>query len=110
MLFVFAGEPPAPPPAESASVHILAPGVYHQSLNPQSGDTYYLSPGSYVYGSLNLRPGGGGRNVLEGGAFRYDEQESPSVDVNRRHAKARCYIEDTLMMKKHRRQLTDPKG
>src|SRR6185437_8212874 len=55
MLFVFAGEPPASPPnSTNPSFHFYPPGVYHQSLNPKSGDTYYLAPGSYFYGSLNL--------------------------------------------------------
>jgi hypothetical protein len=54
MLFLFAGAPPAPPPPVSPSLHYYQPGVYHQSLNPKSGDTYYLAPGSYFFGSLNL--------------------------------------------------------
>lgn len=53
MLFVFAGSPPPAPPSGS-QVHVYGPGVSHQSLNPKSGDTYYLSPGAWFYGSLNL--------------------------------------------------------
>ncbi|KAA6457269.1 hypothetical protein DYQ86_23365 [Acidobacteria bacterium AB60] len=54
MLFLFAGAPAPAPPKAADNVHIYGPGVYHQSLNPQNGDTYYLAPGSYFFGSLNF--------------------------------------------------------
>ncbi|WP_348263735.1 PA14 domain-containing protein [Telmatobacter sp. DSM 110680] len=79
MLFVFAGEPPAPPPAESPSVHVLAPGVYHQSINPQSGETYYLAPGSYFFGSLNLWKVSGVK-VLGRGTIVYEGVQDPKTD------------------------------
>jgi hypothetical protein len=53
MLFLFAGTPPPPPPT-GPNVHIVAAGIHRQSLNPRSGDTYYLAPGAYIFGSLNL--------------------------------------------------------
>ncbi len=53
MLFVFAGSPPAPPPS-GPNVTIVPVGVQRESLNPRSGDTIYLSPGAFVFGSLNL--------------------------------------------------------
>lgn len=53
MLFVFAGTPPRPPPP-GPNVTIIPPGVHRESLNPKSGDTIYLAPGAYVFGSLNL--------------------------------------------------------
>ena len=53
MLFLFAGAPPTDFPRNPA-IHVYMPGIYHQSLNPKSGDIYYLEPGSYFYGSLNL--------------------------------------------------------
>jgi hypothetical protein len=53
MLFLFAGTPPPPPPS-GPNVHIVPEGVHRESLNPKSGDTYYLAPGAYVFGSLNL--------------------------------------------------------
>jgi PA14 domain-containing protein/PKD domain-containing protein len=53
MLFLFAGAPPPPLPRDP-KIHAYQPGVYHQSLNPKSGETFYLAPGSYFYGSLNL--------------------------------------------------------
>jgi hypothetical protein len=79
MLFVFAGEPPAPPPPAGPSVHVIAPGVYHQSLNPQSGDTYYLAPGSYFYGSLNLWKVTGVK-VLGRGTIVYEGTQDPNSD------------------------------
>jgi hypothetical protein len=39
MLFVFAGSPPTPTPP-GPQVHVYPPGVYRESLNPKSGDTY----------------------------------------------------------------------
>jgi len=53
MLFLFAGTPPPPLPPDPA-IHAYQPGVYHESLNPKSGETLYLAPGSYFFGSLNL--------------------------------------------------------
>jgi hypothetical protein len=79
MLFVFAGEPPAPPPPPAPSVHVIAPGVYHQSINPQSGDTYYLAPGSYFYGSLNLFNVTGVK-VLGRGTIVYEGTQDPNSD------------------------------
>jgi hypothetical protein len=53
MLFLFAGTPPPPLPRDP-TIHVYLPGVYHQSLNPKSGETFYLAPGAYIFGSLNL--------------------------------------------------------
>src|ERR1035437_4997134 len=54
MLFLFAGTPPPPMPRDP-KVRVFKPGVYHESLNPKSGETLYLAPGSYFFGSLNLQ-------------------------------------------------------
>jgi hypothetical protein len=53
MLFLFAGTPPPPPPT-GANVRIVPAGVHRESLNPKSGETLYLAPGAFVFGSLNL--------------------------------------------------------
>ena len=79
MLFVFAGEPPAPAPVPTSSVQVFPPGVYHQSLNPQSGDTYYLEPGSYFYGSLNLWKVSGVK-ILGRGIIIYEGTQDPNSD------------------------------
>jgi hypothetical protein len=76
MLFVFAGKPAAPPPH---GARIYTPGVYHESLNPRSGDTIYLSPGSYFYGSLNLFNVENVK-VLGRGTIIYDGPQDPSAD------------------------------
>jgi hypothetical protein len=53
MLFLFAGAPPPPMPRDP-KIRVYQPGVYRGSLNPKSGDTIYLAPGAYIFGSLNL--------------------------------------------------------
>jgi PA14 domain-containing protein/PKD domain-containing protein len=57
MLFLFVSRPPALPSKQvtaKAGFHFVGPGVHRQSLNPKSGDTWYLAPGSVIFGSLNL--------------------------------------------------------
>ena len=79
MLFLFAGAlPPAPPPP-GPTLHYYQPGVYHQSLNPKSGDTYYLAPGAYFFGSLNLWHVQGVK-VLGRGTIVYDGPQDPNDD------------------------------
>jgi PA14 domain/PKD domain len=78
MLFLFAGTPPKAPPA-SPDLHYYQPGVYHQSLNPESGDTYYLAPGAFFYGSLNLWHVHDVK-VLGRGTFVYDGPQDPDND------------------------------
>jgi len=53
MLFLFAGSPPPAMPRDP-KIHAYMPGVYHESLNPKSGETIYLAPGAVIFGSLNL--------------------------------------------------------
>lgn len=53
MLFLFA-DTPVPPAPKGPNVKVYSAGVYHESLNPQSGETIYLAPGAYIFGSLNL--------------------------------------------------------
>jgi len=55
MLFFLVGRPPAPPERNpAAEYHVVAPGVHRESINPQSGETWYLAPGAVVFGSINL--------------------------------------------------------
>jgi hypothetical protein len=79
MLFLFAGTPPPPPPPVSASMHYYQPGVYRQSLNPKSGDTYYLAPGAYFFGSLNLWKVHDVK-VMGRGTVVYDGPQDPNAD------------------------------
>ncbi len=78
MLFLFAGSPPAPPPT-GPNVHIFPEGVHRGSLNPKSGDVYYLAPGAYVFGSLNLHQVHDVK-VLGRGTIVYDGPQDPNTD------------------------------
>jgi hypothetical protein len=78
MLFVFAGTPPRPPPS-GPRVRVIAAGIHRESLNPKSGDTLYLAPGAFIFGSLNLFHVGGVR-VLGRGTIVYDGSQDPTTD------------------------------
>ena len=78
MLFLFAGTPPPPPPRDP-KIHVYPAGVYHESLNPKSGDTFYLSPGSYFYSSLNLFNVDNVK-ILGRGTIVYDGPQDPDGD------------------------------
>jgi hypothetical protein len=78
MLFLFAGAPPTPPPV-SPVLHYYQPGIYHQSINPKSGDTYYFAPGAFFYGSLNLWKVHDVK-ILGRGTFVYDGPQDPDND------------------------------
>ena len=64
---------------EAPNVQFFPAGVYHQSLNPKSGDTLYLAPGSYFYGSLNLWKVNGVK-VLGRGTIVYEGTQDPKAD------------------------------
>jgi hypothetical protein len=78
MLFLFAGTPPPPPPRDP-KIRAYSPGVYHESLSPKSGDTLYLAPGSYFYGSLNLFNVDNVK-ILGRGTIVYDGPQDPDGD------------------------------
>jgi hypothetical protein len=78
MLFLFAGSPPPPMPRDP-KIHIIQPGVYHQSLNPKSGETFYLAPGSFFYGSLNLWKVHDVK-ILGRGTIVYEGTQDPNSD------------------------------
>ena len=78
MLFLFAGTPPPPMPRDP-KIHAYQPGVYHLSLNPKSGDTIYLAPGAYIFGSLNLWKVQNVK-VLGRGTIVYDGPQDPNTD------------------------------
>ena len=79
MLFLFAGSPPPPPPAAGPNVQIVPAGVHRQSLNPKSGDTIYLAPGAFIFGSLNLWNVENVK-VLGRGTIVYDGPQNPGDD------------------------------
>ncbi len=78
MLFLFAGTPPPPAPS-GPNVHIVAAGIHRGSLNPKSGDTYYLAPGAFVLGSLNLWKVKNVK-VLGRGVLVYEGPQDPNDD------------------------------
>jgi hypothetical protein len=78
MLFLFAGSPPPPSPT-GPNVTIIPAGIHRQSLNPKSGQTLYLEPGAYVFGSLNLWQVENVK-VLGRGTIVYDGPQDPNND------------------------------
>lgn len=78
MLFLFAGRP-VPPAPKGPNVKTYSAGVYHESLNPKSGDTIYLAPGTFLYGSLNLWQVKDVK-VLGRGTIIYDGPQDPNTD------------------------------
>lgn len=79
MLFLFAGTPPPKPPHAAAHVRVIPAGEYHESLNPKSGDTIYLEPGAFVYGSLNLFNVENVK-ILGRGTLVYEGKQDPASD------------------------------
>jgi len=83
MLFLFAGSPPPAVPS-GPNVTIVPAGVHHESLNPESGDTIYLEPGAFVFGSLNLWQVSNVK-VLGRGTIVYDGPQDPNGDTGWLH-------------------------
>jgi hypothetical protein len=78
MLFLFASTPPPRQPS-GANVHVIEAGVHRESLNPKSGETYYLEPGAYIFGSLNLWKVQNVK-ILGRGTIVYDGPQDPNSD------------------------------
>jgi PKD domain len=79
MLFLFADSPPAPAPS-GPNVTIIPAGIHRGSLNPKSGDTIYLAPGAFVFGSLNLWQVDNVK-VLGQGTIVYDGPQDANSDT-----------------------------
>jgi hypothetical protein len=57
MLFVFVSKPAEAPTKQAASApgfHLVEPGIHKGSINPKSNETWFLSPGAVIQGSINL--------------------------------------------------------
>ena len=78
MLFLFAGAPPPPPP-RGPNIQVFQAGIHRESLNPKSGETIYLAPGSYFFGSLNLWKVDDVK-VLGRGTIVYEGPQDPNSD------------------------------
>jgi hypothetical protein len=82
MLFVFVTKPatlPAKAVTAQANYHFIGPGMHRESLNPKSGETYYLAPGAVILGSLNLW-NVHDVSVLGRGVIVYNGPQNPSDD------------------------------
>ncbi len=66
-------------PPSGPQCHIVPAGVHRESLNPKSGDTIYLAPGAYIFGSLNLWNVENVK-VLGRGTIVYDGPQDPTAD------------------------------
>jgi hypothetical protein len=94
MLFVFAGSPPPPAPKPDPNVKIYGPGIYRESLNPKSGQTLYLAPGSYFLGGLNLWQVDHVK-ILGRGTIVYDGPQDPAADEGWMHKRDwHCIVAD----------------
>ncbi len=94
MLFLFAGAPPPPPPPPAPNVHVYAAGVFHQSLNPKSGDILYLQPGAVFFGSLNIWQVDNVK-VMGRGTIVYDGPQDPNADEGWMHKRDwHCIVTD----------------
>jgi len=78
MLFLFAGTPPPPAP-KGPNVRVFPAGAHYGSLNPKSGETFYLAPGAYFFGSLNLWKVENVK-ILGRGTIVYDGPQDPNSD------------------------------
>jgi hypothetical protein len=94
MLFLFAGTPPDPAPKPDPHVKIYGPGVYHESITAESGQTIYLAPGSYFYGGINLWQVDHVK-VLGRGTVIYDGPQDPAADEGWMHKRDwHCVVAD----------------
>lgn len=82
MLFVFVSKPAEQPKktlTTQPSYHFVEPGIHRGSINPKSGETWYLAPGAVILGSLNLWHVHD-VNVLGRGVIVYSGPQNPADD------------------------------
>ena len=85
MLFLFANAPEADAPQPGqAGIRYFAPGVYHQNIDAQNGDTIYLAPGAVVFGAINIW-GTHDVRILGRGTVVYDGPQNPNADEGWQH-------------------------
>jgi hypothetical protein len=60
-------------------VTVIPSGVHKESLNPKSGETIYLAPGAFVFGSLNLWKVENVK-ILGRGTIVYEGTQDPNTD------------------------------
>jgi len=80
MLFLFANKPEVKPPTSgSSSLRYYGPGVYHENIDAQNGDSIYLAPGAVIFGSINIW-GVDNVKIFGGGIVVYDGPQNPADD------------------------------
>ena len=82
MLFIFVSRPsvlPSKAVTSKPGYHFIEAGVHRGSLNPKSGETYYLAPGAVILGSLNLW-NVNDVSVLGRGVIVYNGPQNPADD------------------------------
>jgi hypothetical protein len=81
MLFLFANGPETSGIGpKTPGVRYYGPGVYHESIDANSGDTIYLAGGAVVFGSLNIWQVHD-VHVLGRGMIIYDGPQTPLTDT-----------------------------
>jgi PA14 domain len=80
MLFLFANKPEVKPPTSgSSSLRYYGPGVYHENIDAESGDSIYLAPGAVIFGSINIW-GVDNVKIFGRGIVVYDGPQNPADD------------------------------
>jgi hypothetical protein len=85
MLFLFANGPETSGIGpKTPGVRYYGPGVYHESIDANSGDTIYLAGGAVLFGSLNIWQVHD-VHVLGRGMIIYDGPQTPLTDTGWMH-------------------------
>ena len=81
LLFLFANPMDNSGIAEKTpGVRYFGPGIYHENIDAQAGETIYLDGGAVIFGSLNIWLVKNVR-VLGRGTIIYDGPQNPNTDV-----------------------------
>ena len=82
MLFIFVSKPAELPTKQAAAApgfHIVPPGIHKGSINPKSGETWFLTPGAVIEGSINLFKVSNVK-ILGHGVVLYNGPQNPDDD------------------------------
>jgi PA14 domain len=80
VLYLFANKPEVKAPTGgSSSLRYFGPGVYHENIDVESGDSIYLAAGAVVFGSINIW-GVDNVRIFGRGVVVYDGPQNPADD------------------------------
>jgi hypothetical protein len=80
MLYLFANKPEVKSPSSgSSSLRYYGPGVYHENIDAESGDSIYLAAGAVIFGSINIW-GVDNVQIFGRGIVVYDGLQNPADD------------------------------